>query len=66
MKKYLVVFTLAIAGTISFSIYGNDYDLVISNGRVIDTETNFDAVRNVGIKDGNRSLISNKHKGSGL
>ena len=28
------------------------YDIVIENGRVMDPETNFDAVRNVGIKDG--------------
>ncbi len=30
----------------------DDYDLVILNGRVMDPETNFDAVRNVGVKDG--------------
>jgi len=29
-----------------------DYDIVILNGRVMDPETNFDAVRNVGVKDG--------------
>jgi N-acyl-D-glutamate deacylase len=28
------------------------YDVVINNGRVMDPETNFDGVRNVGIKDG--------------
>lgn len=28
-----------------------DYDLVILNGRVMDPETNLDAVRNVGVKD---------------
>ena len=28
------------------------YDLVILNGRVMDPETNFDGVRNVGISDG--------------
>ncbi|MGB5391057.1 MAG: D-glutamate deacylase, partial [Thermoanaerobaculia bacterium] len=28
------------------------YDLVILNGRVMDPETSFDNVRNVGIKDG--------------
>jgi N-acyl-D-glutamate deacylase len=26
-----------------------DYDVVINNGRVMDPETNFDGVRNVGI-----------------
>jgi len=29
-----------------------DYDVVILNGRVMDPETNFDGVRNVGVKDG--------------
>jgi len=29
-----------------------EYDLVILNGRVMDPETNFDALRNIGIKDG--------------
>lgn len=28
------------------------FDVVIMNGRVMDPETNFDAVRNVGIRDG--------------
>ena len=28
------------------------FDVVISNGRVIDPETQLDAIRNVGIKDG--------------
>ncbi len=34
------------------------YDLVITGGRVIDPETGFDAVRNVGIKDGRVAAIS--------
>lgn len=29
-----------------------DYDVVINNGRVMDPETKFDEIRNVGIKDG--------------
>ena len=29
-----------------------DYDLVINNGRVMDPETMFDDVANIGIKDG--------------
>ena len=32
--------------------WADDYDLVILDGRVMDPETDFDAVRNVGIKDG--------------
>ncbi len=34
------------------------YDVVILNGRVMDPETNFDAVRNVGIIDGKIVLIT--------
>ena len=30
----------------------SDFDVVILNGRVMDPETDFDGVRNVGIKDG--------------
>ena len=36
------------------------YDLVILNGRVMDPETNFDAVMNVGIKDGKIAIITTK------
>jgi N-acyl-D-glutamate deacylase len=35
-----------------------EFDLVILNGRVIDPETNFDAVQNVGIKDGEIAIIT--------
>ena len=35
-----------------------DNDLVILNGRVMDPETEFDGVRNVGIKDGNIAVIT--------
>ncbi len=35
-----------------------DYDVVINNGRVMDPETNFDGVRNVGIKDGKIVVIT--------
>ena len=34
------------------------YDVVIMNGRVMDPETNFDAVRNVGIRDGRIEVIT--------
>jgi hypothetical protein len=37
-----------------------EFDVVILNGRVMDPETNFDAVRNVGIKDGIIGLITEK------
>ena len=35
-----------------------EFDLVILNGRVIDPETNFDGIRNVGVKDGRIALIT--------
>jgi len=34
------------------------YDLVILNGRVMDPETMFDAIANVGIKDGRIQAIT--------
>jgi hypothetical protein len=47
------VFTASVLlGLIACSTAAQDYDLVILNGRVMDPETEFDAVRNVGIKDG--------------
>jgi len=40
------------------------YDLVILNGRVMDPETMFDAVRNIGVKDGKIvSITKDKIKG---
>ena len=36
------------------------YDLVITGGRVIDPETNLDATRNVGIKDGKIAAVTDK------
>lgn len=38
-----------------------EFDVVILNGRVMDPETNFDAVRNVGIKDGIIGLITEEN-----
>jgi dihydroorotase len=37
-----------------------DYEIVILNGRVIDPESNLDATRNVGIKEGTIQLITEK------
>ena len=34
------------------------YDIVLSNGRVIDPETGLDAVRNVGIKGGKIAAVT--------
>jgi len=38
-----------------------DFDVVILNGRVIDPETNLDAINNIGIKDGSVQLITVKN-----
>ena len=43
-----------------YPVFAQDYDLVINNGRVIDPETLFDDVANVGIKDGRIVEISKK------
>ena len=37
-----------------------DYDLVINNGRVMDPETMYDSVANIGVKDGRIAIITNK------
>lgn len=37
-----------------------DYDLVINNGRVMDPETQYDDIANVGIKNGRIAAITNK------
>ena len=50
MNKALLVFCI-FALTACFAGADN-YDIVILNGRVMDPETEFDAVRNVAIKDG--------------
>jgi len=44
----------------SFPAMAADYDLVINNGRVMDPETLFDSVANVGIKNGRIAAISKK------
>jgi len=40
--------------------FAQQYDLVITNGRVMDPETMYDAVANVGIKDGRIAVITGK------
>ena len=42
------------------AVYAQDYDLAILDGRVMDPETGFDAVRNVGIKDGKIAIITSE------
>ena len=46
--------------TLVSSVLAADYDLVINGGRVMDPETNYDAVANVAIKDGKIAKITSK------
>ena len=58
-RKFCLTTTTIIAGFLSVSVaFAQDYDLVINNGRVIDPETLFDGIANVGIKDGRIVAIS--------
>ena len=42
------------------NVPSDGYDVVILNGRVMDPETNFDGIRNVGVKDGIIMAITEK------
>src|SRR5210317_394729 len=65
MKKSAMLLGLLVLGLmIVVSAMAADYDLVINNGRVMDPETMYDAVSNVGIKDGRIAVIT-KDKISG-
>jgi len=50
----VVVASLCIGATAT----AQQYDVVINNGRVMDPETSFDAIANVGIKDGSIAVIT--------
>jgi len=56
LKKLLgcMVLSLALVSTAMAA----DYDLVINNGRVMDPETMFDSIANVGVKDGRIAVIT--------
>lgn len=61
MKQTKVLLaTLFSTFAISMPVLAVDYDLVISNGWVMDPETLFDAIANVGIKNGRIAEISKK------
>ncbi len=54
----LLAFILTAALLSGATLSAQDYDLVITNGRVIDPETKFDSVANVGINDGQIVVIT--------
>jgi len=58
----LVAATVLICGLLAAPHYvaAEDYDIVINNGRVIDPETMFVAVANVGVKDGLIATITDE------
>ncbi|WP_419780301.1 amidohydrolase family protein [Maridesulfovibrio sp.] len=62
MTKRIAVFiaTVAVLLCTTFTANAQDYDLVINGGRVMDPETMFDDVANVGVKDGRIAIITKK------
>jgi N-acyl-D-aspartate/D-glutamate deacylase len=53
-----LILSLCLLGILTTIAAGQQYDLVIEGGRVIDPETGLDAVRNVGIRDGKIVRVS--------
>ena len=49
---------IALAVSLASPLWAQDFDLVILNGRVMDPETNFDDVRNVGVTAGKIAAIT--------
>ena len=56
LRIHYLILAAALLGGATLS--AQDYDIAILNGRVMDPETNFDGVRNVGIKDGKIVVIT--------
>ena len=56
--KRLIFILAAVATMFAAPALGQQYDLVISNGRVMDPETKLDAVRNVGISNGRIEVVT--------
>ncbi len=58
--RAIAIVLILLSGLAVIPAQAKDYDLVILNGRVMDPETNLDAVRNVGIKDGKIAAVTSK------
>lgn len=59
MKRLALVLAAMVTGLmLAVPAVAADYDIAINNGRVMDPETNYDAVSNVGIKDGRIAVIT--------
>ena len=63
-KLYLIVGSLILNVLAASTLLAQDYDLVITGGRVIDPETLYDDIANVGIKNG-RIVTITKEKITG-
>jgi len=59
-RIWTTVGLITLALTMVMPVLAADYDLVVLNGRVMDPETMYDAVANVGIKDGEIAAITNE------
>lgn len=57
-KLRIIILVFILACFIYPNVFAQDYDIVILNGRVMDPETNLDATKNIGIKDGKISVIT--------
>ena len=57
-RVFWLALTLLLAPVTPLADTG-EYDIVIVNGRVMDPETGFDAVRNVGLRGGKIAVITN-------
>lgn len=61
MSRLAVNFGLLVmAMIVAWTASAREYDLVVNNGRVMDPETNYDAIANVGISDGLIVAITDK------
>ncbi|MCB1684191.1 MAG: amidohydrolase family protein [Pseudomonadales bacterium] len=60
MRNFCVALLLTYCMVHACMLYAADFDLVITGGRVMDPETDLDAIRNVGIRDGQILSISTK------
>lgn len=56
----LTLSSVILSLTLISPVLAADYDLVINGGRVMDPETNYDEIANVGIKDGKIAKITSK------
>jgi hypothetical protein len=54
-SRFLIVLGLLTSALPAFAL---EFDLVISNGRVMDPESGLDAIRNIGVKDGRIAVIT--------